>query len=131
MKVTYPSRRTLVYTRDSMGRMEGLSTTFNTTTVPLVSNMTYNPFGGPKGLSTGAGGEVSNHSGECGYIEVANPGEQMERIYTYDGNRNLIDIDSPNIPCYNQTFTYDVLNRLTYAEGRYGTIGKPTHKNDR
>jgi RHS repeat-associated protein len=123
MTVTYPSGRTLDYTRGSMGRMEGLSTTSNTTTVTLASNMTYNPFAGPKGLSTGAGGEVNNQSGECGCLTIANPGEQMEHIYTYDNNRNLIDIHAPNVPWYNQSFTYDALNRLTDATGRYGTIG--------
>ena len=53
------------YTRDSMGRMQGLSTTYNTSTVTLVDNMTYRPFGGPKGLSTVSGGVVNNQSGEC------------------------------------------------------------------
>ena len=67
--------------------------------------------------------EVSNQSGESGSIEVANPGEQMERIYTYDNNRNLIDIHAPNVPWYNQSFTYDALNRLTDATGWYGTTG--------
>jgi RHS repeat-associated protein len=47
----------------------------------------------------------------------------MERIYTYDNNRNLIDIDAPSVPWYNQSFTYDALNRLTDATGRYGTTG--------
>ncbi|MBW2340188.1 MAG: RHS repeat protein, partial [Deltaproteobacteria bacterium] len=120
--VTYPTGRTLDYTRDSMGRMQGLSTTYDTSTVTLVSNMTYNPFGNPKGLSTGSGGEINNQFGQGGHIEVANPGEQMERVYTYDNNRNLIDVHSPNIPWYNQDFTYDTLNRLTSAEGRYGAI---------
>jgi hypothetical protein len=46
----------------------------------------------------------------------------MERVYTYDGNRNLIDVHSPNIPWYDQAFTHDALNRLTSAEGRYGSI---------
>jgi RHS repeat-associated protein len=118
----YPVGRTVDYTRDSMGRMQGLSTTFNTNTVNLVSNMTYNPFSGPNGLSTGAGGVVFNQSGECDCIEVANPGEQMERTYSYDSNRNLTSITATNIPWYNQTFTYDALNRLTYASGRYGVI---------
>jgi RHS repeat-associated protein len=123
MTVAYPSGRTLDYTRDSMGRMQGLTTTYNATAVTLVSNMTYNPFGSPKGLSTGAGGEVYNQSGECECVEVANPGEQMERIYTYDNNSNLTDIYGINTPWYNQSFTYDALNRLTSAEGRYGVIG--------
>jgi len=122
MSVTYPSSRTLDYTRDSMGRMQGLSTTYNTNTATLVSNMTYNPFGSPKGLNTGVGGVVNNQSGQGGYIEVANPGEQMERIYTYDSNRNLINIQGTNTPWYNQTFTYEALNRLTDATGRYGVI---------
>jgi RHS repeat-associated protein len=121
--VTYPSGRTLDYTRDSVGRMEGLSTTYNSATVTLVSNMIHNPFGSPKGLSTGAGGVVNNQSGECDCLEVANPGQQMERAYTYDNNRNLTDIYAPNTPWYNQTFTYDALNRLTDATGRYGEIG--------
>ncbi|MCK4830406.1 hypothetical protein KA005_82575, partial [bacterium] len=47
----------------------------------------------------------------------------MERIYTYDNNRNLIDIHAPNVPWYNQSFTYDALNRLTDATGWYGTTG--------
>jgi RHS repeat-associated protein len=121
--VTYPTGRTLDYTRDTMGRMEGLSTTYNSTTVTLVSNMTYNPFSRPKGLSTGAGGAVNNQSGECDCLEIANPGQQMERVYTYDNNRNLTDIYAPNTPWYDQAFTYDALNRLTDATGRYGVIG--------
>jgi len=61
--VTTPSGRTMDYTRDPMGRMQGLTTTHNSTTKTLVANMTYNPFAGPKGMSTGAGGEVDNRSG--------------------------------------------------------------------
>jgi YD repeat-containing protein len=63
--VTYPSGRTLEYARNGMGKMQGLSTTYNANTVSLVNNITYNPFGGPRGLRTGAGGEVNNQSGEC------------------------------------------------------------------
>ena len=78
--VTYPGGRTLDYTRDYMARMEGLSTTYGGVTQPLVSGMTYNAFGGPKGLSMSSGGEVNNQSGSsCGCIEVANPGTMMER----------------------------------------------------
>jgi len=120
--VTTPSGRTLDYTRDAMGRMEGLTTTRGSTTKTLVANMTYNPFAGPKGMSTGAGGEVDNRSGECGCIETANPGSQMEMAYTYDDNRNLLSVAAPNAPWLDQSFTYDSHNRLTQAQGRYGNI---------
>ncbi len=121
--VTYPGGRTLDYTRDYMARMEGLSTTFGGVTQPLVSGMTYNAFGGPKGLSMSSGGEVNNQSGSsCGCIEVANPGTMMERTYTYDGNKNLTGITAPNTPWYDQSFGYDALNRLETASGSYGDI---------
>ncbi len=123
MNVTYPSGRSMDYTRDTMGRMKDLATTYDGNTVTLISNMTYNPFGSPKGISTGSGGEVDNVSGECGCVTVANPGEQMERTFNYDGNSNLTSIVGTNTPWYNQTFTYDALNRLINAEGMYGTIG--------
>jgi YD repeat-containing protein len=120
--VTYPSGRALNYTRDLLGRMEGLSSTDDLFTKELASGMTYNPFGGPKGMNTGAGGEVDNRSGECGCIEVANPGSQMEMAYLYDDNRNLLSLTAPNVPWMNQSFTYDALNRLIQAQGRYGEI---------
>lgn len=123
LHVTYPSGRTLDYTRDSMKRMQGLSTTYESSTVNLVSNMTHKPFGGPKGMTTGAGGVVDNQAGECDCITVANPGTQMEQQYTYDRNRNLLSIVAPNSPQFSQTFTYDSLNRLATAQGRYGSIG--------
>jgi RHS repeat-associated protein len=122
MSVTYPSARTVDYNRDSMGRMQGLSTTYDANTVTLVSNMTYNPFGNPKGMGTGSGGAVNNVSSECGYITIANPGQPMERIFAYDANGNLTSIQGTNTPWYNQNFGYDALNRLISAEGMYGTV---------
>jgi YD repeat-containing protein len=53
---------------------------------------------------------------------VANPGEDMERHYTYDRNRNLTSVVGTNTPWYNQALTYDALNRLTNADGRYGVM---------
>jgi hypothetical protein len=73
--------------------MKDLGTTYNGSTVMLAQDMVYNPFGGPKGVSTGAGGEVENQSGECDCIEVVNPGSMMERIYSYDHNRNLLAVN--------------------------------------
>ncbi len=122
LDVAYPSDRTLAYTRDTMGRMQDLDTTYNSVTTPLVSGMTYNPFAGPNGMTNGAGGVVYNQSGECNCLQVANPGEQMEKIYEYDNNRNLVSFTYPNLSGYDQTFTYDALNRLETAQGWYGDI---------
>ena len=119
--VTYPSGRVVTNTRDSqLGKIASVSATgFGN----LVSGLTYNPFGGPKGLTNGFGGTVNNQAEECDCVTVSNPGQPRERTYGYDSNRNLTSITGTTTPQYNQTFGYDELNRLTSAMGRYGTIG--------
>ena len=120
--VTYPSMRTLDYTRDGMGRIESLRTTYNSVTKDLATGLTYRPFGGPLGLTNSSGGIVNNQAGECECLTVSNEGQYRERWYGYDANRNLTSITGTNTPWYSQTFVYDELKRLTSATGRYGTI---------
>jgi len=118
----YPSSRTIDYTRYASSRIQTVATTYNSTTINLVNNLSYNPFGDAKGLGTGSGGTVNNTTNESGDLAVINPGEQMEQVYTYDGNRNLLSIRGTNTPWYNQDFDYDDLNRLLSADGIFGTI---------
>jgi RHS repeat-associated protein len=73
-------------------------------------------------MATGSGGQVNNTYDESGRMTVANPGKEKERSFTYDANGNLTSIQARNNPHYNQEFTYDALNRLISATGRYGTI---------
>ena len=121
--ITYPSGRSLNYARYPNGKIQGVYTTYTSTTTTLVENLAYKPFGKPTGLTTGSGGTVNNQSSDCDCLEVANPGEPMEQVYTYDENRNLTAIRGTNTPWFNQDFGYDALNRLTSATGHYGTIG--------
>ena len=121
--INYPTGRTLTYTRYTNGKIQGVSTTHNSTTITLVDNIAYKPFGKPTGMTTGSGGTINNQSSDCDCLEVANPGEPMEQVYTYDDNRNLTAIRGTNTPWFNQDFSYDALNRLTSATGPYGTIG--------
>ncbi len=118
----YPSGRTIDYTRYGSGRIQTVATTYNSATVNLVNNLSYNPFGPAKGLGIGSGGTVNNTTNQSGNLEVINPGEQMEQVYTYDGNRNLLSVRGTNTPWYNQDFGYDALNRLLSADGVYGAI---------
>jgi len=119
----YPSGRTIDYTRYGSGRIQTVGTTYDSTTINLVNNLSYNPFGPAKGLDNGSGGTVNNTTNENGDLEVINPGDQMEQVYTYDGNRNLLSIIGTNTPWFNQDFNYDALNRLLSADGIYGAIG--------
>jgi len=118
--VTYPSGRTISYERNPLGKISGVTASEMAT--PLWSGMTYNPFGGPLGLTNGFGGTVDNRAGECECVSVSNPGQPRERTYGYDANRNLSSMTGSTTPWYSQRFGYDELNRLTRAEGRYGSM---------
>ncbi|UCH20978.1 MAG: RHS repeat protein [Deltaproteobacteria bacterium] len=120
---TYPSGRIIDYTRYANGKLQKATTNHNSDSIPLVDNLSYNPFGTPNGLETGSGGIISNvSSSDCDCLEVINPGQPMEQVYTYDANRNLTSIRGTYAPWYNQDFSYDALNRLITAKGVYGTI---------
>jgi RHS repeat-associated protein len=119
---TYPSGRSIDYTRNTLGTWDTVSTTYNSNTITLAGNLSYRPFGIPNGMNTGSGGSISNTSGECDCLTVSNPGQPMEQTFTYDHNSNLKTIHGTNTPWYNQDFNYDDLNRLTNATGAYGSI---------
>ena len=118
----YPTGRTVDFTRYGNGKTQNVSTTYNSTTADLFSNMTYDPFGRPSKMETGTGSDVSNQSGACNCLEKINPGQMMEQIYTHDSNGNITDITATNVSWLSQSFVYDELNRLESATGLYGTI---------
>ena len=121
--ITYPSDRDFDLIRNSNNqKVQKVETTYRDTTKILMDNMSYNPFGGPKAMDTGAGGSVENQSGECNCLEQINPGEMMEQIYSYDNNGNLINIAATNTSWLSQGLNYDALNRLETASGVYGAI---------
>lgn len=122
ISITCPSGRTVDYTRNSIGKTSGVSTTGNGTTTTLINNLLYLPFGPSSGMSMGAGSGVTNVFDELYRTIVTNPGAQTERTYTYDANSNLTSINVTNDVSKYKTFTYDALNRLLNAEGPFGYI---------
>jgi RHS repeat-associated protein len=101
--------------------VDAVTTTFGGNTVTLMGNLSYRPFGGATGMDTGAGGAVDNRFDASGRLSVANPGAQTERTYGYDANGNIVSFQVKNEPWKNRTYTYDALNRLTVAQGKYNT----------
>ncbi len=120
--VAYPSGRTIDYTRNSTGKITGVSTENNETTTTLIDNISYLPFGPASAMDMGTGSGVANVFDELYRTTVSNPGADTERTYTYDANGNLTSINVTNDSSKNRTFIYDALNRLEHAEGPYGTI---------
>jgi len=120
--MTYPRNGSAItYTRNNLGKISQVDV--SGMAAALVSNLAYNPFGGPRGMSTASGGQVQNESSPCECLSVSNPGQPRERTYAYDHNGNMETIQGTTTPRYDQSFVYDSLNRLSSASARYGTIG--------
>ena len=121
--IVYPTGRTVDYHRSVCAcSIDSVSTTYNSNTVTLLSNLSYRPFGIAKGMDNGSGGTVDNVFDQSGRLTIANPGAEKEQSYTYDAVGNLTSVTSPNASWYNRVFGYDALNRLDHAEGPWGVI---------
>jgi RHS repeat-associated protein len=122
ISTAYLTGRTVDYTRNSIGKISGVSTTNNGTTTTLINNLSYLPFGPASEMNMVAGNGVTNVFDELYRTIVTNPGAETERTYTYNANSNLTSINVTNDVSQDKTFTYDALNRLIAANGSYGAI---------
>jgi YD repeat-containing protein len=122
-RLTYPSGRTVDYTRDGLGRITTVTTTMNGVTTPLASNIGYSPFGPMRKLTFG-NGLVLTRSFDLDYRLTAQTTLPFQNLsYTWDGADNLTAITSLGSLGSTQNFGYDALNRLWTAEASpYGSL---------
>ena len=124
-QVTYPSGRTIHYTRNALGQITHISTDYNSQTQTLASNINYLPFGPQTSLTYG-NNLIESNSYNQDYqltqrLTVDNTTIQ-NLSYTYDANGNINIINNTVLPALNQDFNYDAIDRLTDANGDYGDI---------
>ena len=120
--MTYPSGRTVDYSYDSAGRVSGATTTLDTTTEPLATNLGYQPFGPLNQLDYGNNIQLT-HSYDLDYrLTDITHGTLKDSQYSYDNNSNITAIADNISSANSQSFTYDALNRLTNANGAYGNL---------
>lgn len=127
IQITYPSGRIVDYTRDSEGRVSGVTTKDNAGASPVnvVTNVSYLPFGPVNGYVYG-NGLVQTLTYDQDYrvdgISTAGSASVVGLDYGYDNNSNITRLDDLNDPTKNQDFQYDDNNRLTQAIGGYGQL---------
>jgi|GEM_PF-872552 len=127
-QMTYPSGRIVTYLRDRLGRVAYV-TTKKTGSDPeqfLASNIQYLPFG-PISSITYGNGQRATLSYDQDYritgIDTTDGTTTVQDLsYTYDLASNISGITDTLDIARNQTLDYDVLHRLTDADGVYGDI---------
>lgn len=121
-RMTYPTGTQVDYRRNPLGRVEGVDVSRNGTSVRLLNDISYLPFGPAIAMNLGTGSRARNVFDAQYRLVFTNPGTEMERRFAYDYKGNLISVLSPGNPWMDETFTYDELDRLVRAAGSYGLI---------
>lgn len=111
--VAYPDGYSVDYAPDVAGRPKKVGT--------LVSDIEYTPYDTVKGAKLGST-TVTKMYDSMSRITNITAGSYVNKSYTYDGENNVTSITDNLNAGNNQRFSYDGVNRLTQANGPYGTI---------
>lgn len=121
-QITYPSGRTVDYTRDSTGRITAVSTAWNGHVQTLAQSIAYRPFGPVSQFTYGNGlTETRSYDLDNRLTGITVAGVH-DLDYGYDPNSNVLNLQNLLNTNQDQTFGYDALDRLTDATGIYGVL---------
>lgn len=124
-QITYPSGRVVDYTRNVLGQVTQVDTTYNSVTTTVASSIGYEPFGPLNALTFGNGLVLSRTFDQQYRITAqttSGGGITAQNLsFTLDAAGNIDAITDSVTTTLNQTFTQDVLHRITQDVGSYGT----------
>jgi len=123
-KITYPSGRQVIYSLNTLGLVNNISTQSisDTASTTVISNVNYLPFG-PSASYTYGNGLVATRMYDKGYrLTGDNLAALKNQTITYSKIGNIKAIVDASDASNNQTLTYDKLSRLKTANGEYGSF---------
>jgi RHS repeat-associated protein len=129
--ITYASSGWLVsYTRDSAGQITTVTDTQpGHGAVNLATSVTHLPFG-PVASLTWGNGVTDARTFDLDYRMTSITDHGTANIqylsYGYDADNNVTSITDHVTPADNQTFHYDLLSRISFASGPYGSVSSIT-----
>lgn len=141
--LTYPSGNRVNYAYDAAGRLSGMTLnpsdhaggTDLMTTIVLVSDVVYSPFGAPQSWSWGNNNAAQpsgvtrtfDLDGRMTSYPLGNAASDgLVRTVVYDAGSRITAMThtgGATAANYNQSFTYDGLDRLTGVTGAPGSLG--------
>lgn len=112
MAVIYPSGRRIDYTHDALGRISQIQFTENGQAKLLASNIQYQPFGGVKSFTNGAGQVYNRGFDQDGRIVSYSLGGQTWLVGYDAASRISYQTDAGNA-ANTASYGYDAADRLT------------------
>ena len=110
--VVYPGGRSIDYTRDALGRISQIGSTLGTAVMPLVSQVSYQPFGPVQTVKFGNGSTQTRTHDLDGRVASFSLGAKTMAV-TYDAASRIKAIGDVANAASGNTYDYDVLDRLT------------------
>lgn len=120
-QIAYPSGRTVDYTRNVLGQVAQVDTTYDLTNQTVASSIAYEPFGPLSGLTFGNNLAMSRAYDQQYRLTDQATGAVQDLDFTVDAAGNIDAITDWMNTSLNQSFTQDALHRVDYEAGSYGT----------
>lgn len=121
--ITYPSGRTVAYTRNALGQITTVASSYGGSSATLMSSATYEPFGPLKGLTFGNGLMLARMFDQQYRLTEQTTGAVQDLSFTLDDAGNVDAIADGVNGGLSQGFGQDALHRVTTEAGSYGTKG--------
>lgn len=121
---TYPSGEKIHYTLDGAGQVSAVHRQETTTSalVPVATGLEYEPYGPLNGLTYGNALVLDRNYDLDGRLATQVVAGKQDITYGYDLLNNIETITDGVDATRSETFTYDGVNRLKTAAGKYGNI---------
>ena len=110
--ITYPSGRTIDYSRNAVGEVTQVVSTKSSVSKTVVSNTSYLPFGPAKTVTYGNGVTINYEYGLDSRITSIWSTGIADKQYNYDAAANIESIDDGITASLSQSFSYDALGRV-------------------
>jgi RHS repeat-associated protein len=129
-EMVYPSGRIVTYSRDSVGRVSGVTTKANAASpsVTLASSILYREFGPLRSLTYGNGlifSRTYTQDYRLNVLRVREPStgaNTLRRIHAYGDGINLIGITETAVSGRNESYGYTASNKLQSANGIWSSL---------
>lgn len=126
-KITYPSTRTVTYSRDDLSALTGVTTYLSLDgSTTILSDVVHEPFGPIKSFTYGNGVTQSNDYDDLyrvdGYSLLKGTTSILSKDLTRFSTGNIQGIDDLVSGGDDQTFKYDAVGRLDISNGAYGKL---------